>query len=350
MMTPMHQSSHSSAFLESFSKKHSAQSIISQLAAMEKLKILVIGDAIIDEYHYTTPMGKSSKEPLVVHRYEREESYAGGTLATANHIASVSDNITLVTLLGKSPSYESFIRKHLKPGVKPKFFFRDGSTIVKRRFIDEYTAQKLFQVSFITDTMIDTGLEKTIAAYLKREIPKYDMVLVNDFGHGFLTKNIIHLICRKSPILAINVQANSANYGFNVITKYPRTDFATVDIHEIRLATHDRYSDILQLAKKIFRVLKCKTLIVTRGLHGSTIYMKERGFVDVPAFTDHVIDRMGAGDALFSIISPCLATGMDAETALFIGNIAAAIKIQTVGNKSPIEHKQLVQFITKLLA
>lgn len=349
MMSPMQEVSDARAFLSSFARKRSSQSIIDELENLKTLNVLVIGDAIIDQYLYTSPMGKESKEPLVVHRHEGEELFAGGTLATANHTSALSDHVTLVTLLGKSPSYASFIRSHLKKTIRPKFFSRDGSSVVKRRFIDRYTNQKLFQVSEIWNDMITPSLEKTVASYLSREAPKYDAVFVNDFGHGFLTPKLIHLIVRKAKLLCLNVQANSANYGFNIVTKYPKADFVTTDIHEIRLATHDRYGDILALAKKIARHMRTKTLVVTRGPYGSTGYTREKGFTDVPAFTDTIVDRVGAGDALFSIISPCLARGMDLVTALFVGNVAAAIKIQTVGNKSPVTFDDLSRFITKLL-
>lgn len=349
-MTPMQETHARELFLSSFVKSHSARSIIEELASLKPLKILVIGEAIIDQYQYTSPMGKESKEPLVVHRHEGEELFAGGALATASHTSSLSDHVTIATLLGRSPSYASFIRAHLKKTVRPKFFYRDGSTIVKRRFIDQYTNQKLFQVSDIWNDMITPRLEKTVAAYLARELPKHDAVLVNDFGHGFLTPKLIRLIVRKAKTLCLNVQANSANYGFNIITKYPRADIATTDIHEIRLATHDRYGEIMSLAKKIARHMHTKTLIVTRGPYGSTGYTKEQGFVDVPAFTDRIVDRVGAGDALFSIISPCLALGMDVTSALFLGNVAAAIKIQTVGNKTPVTFEDLEHKIRRLLS
>ncbi len=349
MMTPMQETKGRDLFLSSFAKRHSAASIIDQLTKLRSLKILIIGDAIIDQYQYTSPMGKESKEPLVVHRHEGEELFAGGALATVNHTASLVGQLTLVTLLGRSPSYESFIRGHVKKGVRLKFFYRDGSTIVKRRFIDRFTNQKLFQVSEIWNDMIAPGLEKTVASYLARELPRYDAVLVNDFGHGFLTAKLIRLICRKAKILCLNVQANSANYGFNIVTKYPRADIVTTDIHEIRLATHDRYGDILALAKKVARHLHTRTLVVTRGPYGSTGYTREKGFVDVPAFTERIVDRVGAGDALFSIISPCLVNGMELSSALLVGNAAAAINIQTVGNKTPIEFKDLTQFISRLV-
>lgn len=349
MMSPMQEAKERATFLSSFARKRSSQSIIEELAALKSLKVLVIGEAIIDHYLYTSPMGKESKEPLVVHRHEGEELFAGGALATANHVSALSDHVTLVTLLGTAPSYASFIRRHLKKNIRSTFFYREGSTIVKRRFIDRYTNQKLFQVSEIWNTMVPPSTEKSVSRCLARQIPTYDCVLVNDFGHGFLTPKLIRLITKKSPVLCLNVQANSANYGFNIVTKYPRADFVTTDIHEIRLATHDRYADILSLAKKIARRMHTKTLVVTRGPYGSTGYTREGGFTDVPAFTDTIVDRVGAGDALFSIISPCLARGMELQTALFVGNVAAAIKIQTVGNRSPVTFDDLSRFITKLL-
>jgi bifunctional ADP-heptose synthase (sugar kinase/adenylyltransferase) len=169
------------------------------LTKLKSIKVLIIGDAIIDQYHYTETQGKSSKEPIVVHRYRGEESFAGGTLATANNIAALSDKVTLVTLLGKSQTHETFIRKHLRSAISPKFFYQPGAnTIIKRRFVDEFTRQKLFQVSYMSDTVVSTGVEKRILRYLRTIISDYDLVVVNDFGHGLLTKKIVRLIVHKA--------------------------------------------------------------------------------------------------------------------------------------------------------
>ena len=117
--------------------------------------------------------------------------------------------------------------------------------------------------------MITPRLERTIAIYLKRRFPGMTASWLTILAMGFDPK-LIRLIARKAKILCLNVQANSANYGFNIVTKYPRADIATTDIHEIRLANHERYSDVLKLAKKIAQNLHTKTLIVTRVPHGST--------------------------------------------------------------------------------
>ena len=337
-------------YLEVLSKKYTDESIIDLLSNIRNIKILVIGDAIIDQYHYTRPMGKSSKEPLVVHIFRGEESFAGGALATANHLAALSDSVHLITLLGKQLSFDGFIRKHLRPQIKPFIFYQnDAPTIIKRRFIDEVTKQKLFQISYMKDEIVTVQAEKKIVAYIKDQISTYDMVIVNDFGHGLLSPKIIRLICNKAKYIALNVQANSANYGFNVVTKYPRADYVCMDEHELRLATHDKHSDIIPLMKKVIKHLNCHELVVTRGSDGSISMTKNNGIVMSPALSQTVVDRVGAGDAFFAISSPCAYIGMDQALVSFIGNVAGALKVQSVGNKTPIELDELTNYITRLL-
>lgn len=338
-------------YLEKLKGKYPSDYIIEKLTTIRQVKILVIGDAIIDQYHFTNPMGKSTKEPILVHRYVSDESFIGGVLATANHMASLSDTIHLLTQLGKRQSFEGFIRKKLRRQVKPKFFYsRDNGTIVKKRFIDEFTKQKLFQAEYLKDTLIPADEEAEIERHLRKVIKEYDLVVVNDFGHGLLTDKLIYFICKHANYLALNVQANSANYGFNLITKYPRANVVCIDEQEIRLATHDRYAGILSLVEKVYDTMNCQDMIVTRGPHGSLMYSKKEGrIIEAPALTQRAIDRVGAGDALFAISSPCAYIGMERELVAFVGNVAGALQIQTVGNRDQISFIDLTKFIARLL-
>lgn len=338
------------AFLQSFQKKYTDGTIIEKLHELSSLKVLVVGDAIIDQYVYSDPMGKSTKEPITVHKYLSEESFAGGALATANHLAALCDRVTLVTLLGAKRPFDTFIRAHMRPQVKLKLFSQDDSeTIVKRRYIDQQTTQKLFQITYIKDTEGLGRVEESIVKYLKAEIPKYDCVVVNDFGHGILTKRVIRAIYSKAKYVALNVQANSANFGFNIITKYPRANFVCIDDLELRLATHNRYGDIQSLAKRIYSKLHTDGIIITRGHQGASSYSTKTGFITIPALTQTIVDRVGAGDALFAITAPCMYGGFPLDLATFIGNVAGALKIATVGNKYPIDFDEMTQFITRLL-
>ena len=94
--------------------------------------------------------------------------------------------------------------------------------------------------------------------------------------------------------------------------------------------------------------MKCEFIIVTKGPFGSLSYTGD-GITITPALTDKVVDRVGAGDALFAMTSPLVAAKFDRELIPFIGNVAGAIQVQTVGNKKPIEFEDMARFINRLL-
>ena len=338
------------SFLEVFRKKHTPDSVIKILKGVKDLKVLVIGDTIIDEYHYCDPIGKSPKESIVASKYLREESFVGGVLACANHIAGFCGNIDLITCLGKHNSRENFILESLKPNVKPTFFYReDAPTIVKRRFVWEAFLVKLFEVAFLNDRPVPSEVEKDILSALSKKIHQYDLVLVTDYGHGMMTPAIVDFLCKNSKFLAVNTQTNSANTGYNTITKYNRADFICIDEPEMRLAYQDKFGDINNLVLKTAEKLKCQNVTVTRGHRGALSYSKEHGFAETPIFSKEIVDRVGAGDAFLAVTAPCVAKKTPPEIIGFIGNSVGALAVRIVGNRTSVEPVPLFKFITALL-
>ena len=336
-------------YLRGLKKKYPIDYVVDALDSLKKLKVLVIGDAIIDQYHYCCAMGKSSKEHLVVNRYLSEECFAGGTLATANNVASVCGQVDLITVLGEKDSHEKFIRQKLSENINPAFFYRpDTSTIIKRRFVSNVQDRKLFEICYMEDNYISKEIESDIMAQLRKVIKDYDAVIVSDFGHGLLTPKIINLICSKAKYMALNVQTNSANSGFNLITKYPSADCVCIDERELRLAAHDKFSDVRKLVKNVYQDFGCDHMIATRGPYGSLCYSKAKGYHETPAFSYRVIDAVGAGDAFFAYVSPCFAAGLPQDLISFIGNAVGSLAVQIVCNREPVKNVDLTKFITRL--
>jgi rfaE bifunctional protein nucleotidyltransferase chain/domain len=338
-------------FLQKFKKEYPAKDIINLLKKIEDIKILVIGDIIIDEYHYCVGMGKSQKDNILASRFISEETFAGGVLGAANHVAGFCKNITLVSCVGAKNDYKNFILSHLKPNIKTNFYYRsDAPTVIKRRFVDPNFLNKLFEICYLEDrNHLPHNLESRICDYLELNLKKFDMALVADFGHGLITPKILKILSKKANFLAVNVQTNSANMGFNLITKFPRMDYICIDEPELRLACHDRFSDLKDLILKISKQLKCNKIIITRGHKGSLAYSKKEGFFQIPIFSKEVVDRIGAGDAYFSITSPCVFKNNPIETVGFIGNAAGAMKVLIVGNRSSVEPIPLFKYINTLL-
>jgi rfaE bifunctional protein nucleotidyltransferase chain/domain len=339
------------AFLKEFRQRYSDRTVIKWLDGLKQLKVLVIGDTIIDEYHYCQPMGKSPKELIISTRYLRDEAFAGGVLACANHLAGFCEDVHLVTWLGRINSREDFIRKHLKSNISAKFVYReDSATIVNRRFVDQAFLTKMFQIYFLDDhNVLPPLIEREIYEHLKEILHRYDLVLVADYGHSMLGPSVVRLLSEEARYLAVNSQTNSTNAGYNLITKYPRADYVCIDEPEIRLACHDRLTPIHELIPDLAKRLQCKQFTVTRGHRGALTYSASEGFFEVPVFSDKIVDRVGAGDAFLSITAPCAAVGVPMDVIGFIGNAVGALAVQIVCNRSAVEPVPLYKFITALL-
>ena len=331
--------------------RFNAANIINFLKKNQDIKVLVIGDIIIDEYHYCVGMGKSQKDNIIATRSINVEIFAGGVLAAANHLAGFCKDVTLVSSIGKKNNYEGFVLEHLKPNIKSKFFYCNSiPTVVKRRFVDPAFLNKLFEICDleVADNIPDS-IEKQVCRYLKSNLKKFDMVLVADFGHGIIGPKVVDILCKKAKFLALNVQTNSANLGFNLITKFPKADYICIDEPEIRLACHDKISDLKKLILDVSKKLNCQKIIITRGHKGSLVYAKKEGFTQIPIFSKEVVDRIGAGDAFFSITAPCVFKNNPMDVVGFIGNAVGALKVLIVGNRSSVEPSPLFKYITTLL-
>ena len=305
-------------------------------------RVLVVGDAIIDEYQYVLPMHKTPKENMIATRYQDRELFAGGVFAAANHVASFCKHVDIVTCLGEIDSHEGLIRQSLRPNVGLRSF--------TRRFVDPSYMRKLFEVYFMNDEALTGDVQSEVDRAIAEMAPEYDVVIAADFGHGIIAKSSIDALTRNSRFLAVNTQSNSANLGFNLITRYERADYICIDLPEARLAVSDRLSVAGDIARRLIEdMVDCSKIIVTQGKHGCVTL--ERGGVvhTIPAFAKNVVDTVGAGDAFLAISAPLVAAGGAMHQVGFIGNVVGALKVEIIGHRRSIEKSALIKAITGLL-
>ncbi len=281
-------------------------SLDSALALIESVKdysVLFVGDNIVDEYHYCTPMGKSPKENIIPALYHDKEVFEGGTLAAAKHL-------------------ETFCRR-VEVRASP-------TSVRKVRFVDNVYLRKVFEVHY----------EGLLARNIHLD-GEFDVVVVTDFGHDRVSAEMIERLVQM-PFLAVNAQTNSSNIGFNLITKYPRADYIVIDEYEARLAAQSRSAPIEDVIKHLSEG-RCDKFVVTLGIGGAIGY-QDGQFYRAPARTQTVIDSMGAGDAFFAVTAPLAKTGC-MEDLLLIGNAAGAMKTMIVGHRASITKGALIGYL-----
>lgn len=261
--------------------------------------MLLIGDGIIDEYVYVKPQGKSPKENIISNKILSTERFKGGVWAAGQHLSSIVGSVGEV--------------------VGPK-------RLVKRRYVETGYVRKLFE-THEEEQSFQESLPDPLG---------FDLTVVTDFGHGCLTPDLITRLTASQTFLAVNAQTNSANLGFNLITKYSRADYVVIDEFEARLAAHDRDSSIEEV---IFK-LGFPKIIVTLGPNGAIGY--DGKFSYSKSLSNPIVDTMGAGDAFFVVTAPFACAGAAMPDLLRIGNAAGAVKCGVVGHRSPVTKEALL--------
>ncbi len=337
-------------YIDLFRQRYTLSDMLELIDSMASLNVLVIGDTILDEYQYCDVIGKSSKDPILALKYKSHDLFAGGVLAVANHVADFVDSVKLVSILGDQDTQEDFIWSKLHPNITPHFEVQHNSpTITKRRFIDRYSFSKLFEVYIMNDSGLSVERDEQLCEWMRAELSKYDLVIAADFGHGAVSKNMKRTLIDHSPFLAVNTQANAGNRGFNTVTRYSRADYVCIAEHEIRLEARDLTGKLRPIMDCIAEKLQCRNLVVTRGRNGCYVRDAEGGFTGVPSFAQKIVDRVGAGDAFFSVTSLAAARDLPMEIIGFLGNIAGSMAAETMGNKKPIDKMRVKKYITSLL-
>ena len=338
-------------YLDNFRREYPIEAIENLLEQARDYRVLVIGDAIIDEYQYVVPMGKSPKENMIATLFQNREMFAGGVVAAANHLANFCAEVDVITAIGSEDSNEELLLRSRQYNVEIDLIERRGMpTTRKCRFIDPGYMRKLFEVYEMDDTPLDAALEAELNNKIASRIGDYDMVLITDFGHGLIGRSTIDLVSKKSKFLAVNAQSNSANMGFNLITRYSRADYLCIDTPEARLATGEKRVEVETIAGEILpSMVKCDKLILTHGKYGCVTYAKGEPVSRIPALTRTVVDTVGAGDAFLAVTAPLVCAGGPMKMIGFVGNIVGALKVAIMGHRSSVDKPAVVKSIRALL-
>jgi len=333
------------SFIETKLKGGNFEEIKIKIDELQNLNVLVVGETIVDQYVFCEALGKSGKEPVLVLRDLEMEQYAGGTAAIARHLSDFCGTVSLLSMLGEKKEHEQFVLDSLPNNIEPFFIYKKAApTITKKRFVDYISNSKSLGVYSINDSQMNGENLNQLHAYLDQLIPMHDLVIVSDYGHGFLSRETAKQISKHSVFTSLNAQINAANIGYHTMNNYKNIDCAIINETELRHELRDRESDIETLMKQLTNNLLIKNMVVTQGTSGATLYSAEdERYHNCPAFAEKVVDKIGAGDAMLALLSCSIKNGFDHDLSLFIGSLAAAQSVETIGNSVPVNKIKLLK-------
>jgi rfaE bifunctional protein nucleotidyltransferase chain/domain len=337
-------------YLQQFRGRYSIEEVVDRVRRVATLNVLVVGDIIIDQYFYCTPLAKSPRDMILAAKYQSEEQFAGGSIAIANHLAGLCRGVTLLATMGPEKHLTDFVRANVRSNVKLELVpTAHRPTVVKQRFLEPVRLAKMFEVQYLDDTPHDAATDDELGRVLERAVAAHDLVVVADFGHGLITERLRRQLCDSGKFLAVNTQTNSANLGFNKITKYERLDYGCLTELEMRISTGAQYGPIVPIVQQLMHRQQGRHYMITAGPEGTTFLDRDGGIHETPALAPRVIDRVGAGDTVFSATTPLVYTGCESDIIGFVGNCAGAIAVQTVCNRSFIDTASLCKYMMHLL-
>ncbi len=329
------------------------EDIRSLFKKVENLRVLVVGELIIDKYVFGEAVGKSSKDPVIVLNEGESLSYLGGSASIAKNISSVSKYVTLLTLNEKNSKDNNFIKREINNSFKVKYFTKKNyRTIVKKRFVEDINKRKLLGLYNLNDDIIDKENEKKVINYLNANKKKFDVVIISDYGHGFISEKIAAVLIKNYKNNYINTQINSFNMRSHDIYKYKKSNSVIINESELRLDLKDNSSSLKYLSKIFFKRYKVQTLVVTSGSKGANLFYntKAKRPIHCPAFGSIIVDKTGSGDSLLALFSIFKSLNKSDELSLLVGSIAAAESLRNIANSKNIQKDILIKSLENFLA
>lgn len=304
-------------------------------------RVLVIGDYLLDRYHFCEAATVASEAPVMTLRLVGRRDYDGGAAVIASHLAALGASPVLVSSL-PSDGQSSEIQLRLRAaGVNVEALERGRQITTKHRYLVD--TQKLMKL----DDGAPAPLDSTEAAALaERIIALADgaaAVIFADFGYGLVTDGLLNRILgplrRKVPILAAAVSGHRSS-----LTRFIGADLICATEQEVRDSLADLTSGLTAVASKLLSAVEARQLIVTLGKQGLVVCDQHRPSRSdeawerrlrseyVPSLAGRPVDPLGCGDALLATATAALAAGGSVQAAALLGSMAAAAHAQELGN------------------
>ena len=159
---------------------------------------------------------------------------------------------------------------------------------------------------------------------------------------------MLQKICKLSHFSSSNFQLNSTNKVGHNLNKYMNTKNLVINESEMRYEMRNQTEKVEKLMVDLKRRLKIEHLIVTRGTQGA-ILLNKRKFFYTEAFAFKTIDKVGAGDTFFSLVSFLLAGKKNLDLSLFLSSLAAAYNVENIGNSKSFNKITLYKILSHML-
>ncbi len=296
-------------------------------------KILVAGDAMLDQYIFGATHRISPEAPVPVFLESgKKKSSAGGAANVAVNIAAIGVEADIFCTIGDDPAGSQLqdIIKENNIGIKHVYTCQGRKTTCKLRYIAQNN-QQIMRADVEDNWEIEFGQIQDLYSDIEKTIDSYGLVLLSDYGKGFLseelTQRIIVLCNRKNVPVFVDVKGKS-------VTKYKGATLIKPnrkELYDLSGMSVDSKTDVEKAAQSLCRQAEADYVLTTLGAEGMLLTDKRQVLKEVHSIAREVYDVTGAGDTTIAYLSASVLQGKSLEEAMEIANVAAGIQVGRVG-------------------
>ncbi|BEU88351.1 hypothetical protein TAMA11512_18150 [Selenomonas sp. TAMA-11512] len=298
---------------------------------VERCKILVAGDVMLDKYYYGKVTRISPEAPVPINHVSREKETLGGAANVAHNLALLGCKTMLAGFVGDDFHYRSLAEKLSDRGIlSDSLVMTDRPTTTKIRVIGGH--QQMIRLDFedarpLEERWTDQFLEKV----KKRLDEGMDAMILSDYAKGTLSDRSARALIAEAHAHGVPVIVDPKGTNW---TKYKKCDYITPNLKEINEILIDPISntdaEIVKACHYISRKYDIKNVLATRSEKGVSL-VREGQEVHIPTRSQEVFDVSGAGDTVIAVLAAGLSGGLRGEEAAYLANLAASVVVAKLG-------------------
>jgi len=315
-------------------------------AAFSKIRVLVVGDLILDHFVWGRVSRISPEAPVPVVEVDRETEYPGGAANVARNLREFTPHTAVLGMIGADAGAHTLMRLLADEGIHIDGVQMDPDyqTIVKTRVIARH--QQLVRVDRERKLRATQAQFDRAIASLEGMLPQLDAVIIEDYGKGLIQQGFADEITARvraaGKLLAIDPNPhNPLNWHGASIMKPNRSEaFAAAGRpHSEPVDPVEKDEALDEVGRILLEKWACETLLITLGEHGMMLFRPGQAPYHTPTRAKEVFDVSGAGDTAVALFTLALAAGALAEEAAEISNHASGIVVGKLGTAtvSPAE-------------
>lgn len=321
------------------------------LGSLAKCRILVIGDVMLDHFIWGHVRRISPEAPVPIVEVTREEFYPGGAANVARNISPFSPHTHLMGRVGKDSAADRLRDLLIADKVDPAPLLVHDTlpTISKARV--SARQQQIVRVDREKLLPLTADELAEIEKRLRALAPNLDAIILEDYGKGFMTTELMQLVSKIAAEhqLIVTVDPSPRNplpwSGVTLVKPNRLEAYAAAGLEDHLLpGPPDTNPELLEVGRILLEKWAVNSILVTLGEHGMLLFERGQSPHHIHTRAREVYDVSGAGDTAIALLTLALAAGFKLPDAAEIANHASGIVVGKLGTATLTPDELLAAF------